>query len=215
MFHAFSRKGGKGTQDPRLMQGRDVLWHYDDYDVRWTSMAAGYQSPRKSGKQKNLGWADVRPSQIEGKNGAVYKLDGEFDLPWISVYSNNDKVFINFAGELSADAAGQVATHLDRTRRLKYRKAIDMLLKKYNGREIDVTGHSNGAMNLIDMLADGDLDGTAADFFVMNSPAVRDDAWMKKINSYLTRKPDSVKFVMSEFDFGLGTTFGGVNKPFP
>jgi len=157
----------------------------------------------------------VRPSRIEGKNGAVYQLDEEYDLPWLSVYSNNDKVFINFSGELSADTAKQVATKLDRTRRLKYRKALTLLLRKYDGRKIDVTGHSNGAMNLIDMLADADIDDTAADFFVMNSPAIRDNAWMDKINGYLTRKPDSVKFVMSEYDFGLGTTFGGLNKPLP
>ena len=98
---------------------------------------------------------------------------------------------------------------------MKYRKALNMILSKYKGHTIDVTGHSNGAMNLVDMLADDDVDNTAADYFIMNSPAVRSDDWMNKINSFITHKPDSVKFVMSEYEFGPGTTFGGLNKPLP
>ena len=93
---------------------------------------------------------------------------------------------------------------------------MNRILTKYRGYDIKVTAHSNGALNLIDALSDGDVDDSAADYFVVNSPAVRDAHWMKKVNSYITRdKPDNVKMISSQFDFGEGTSIGNVKNPFP
>jgi len=121
-----------------------------------------------------------------------------YNKDYVSVYFNDSvkKVFVNLSGELSPDTVRQVMLDgIDTSRRVKYRVLLNRILKKYYGWNIHVAGHSNGALNLVDLLADGDVNQEAATFLAVNPPVVRDKNWLNKVNSYISHKPDHVRIV--------------------
>ena len=143
-------------------------------------------------------------------------MDPNYNKDYVSVYFNENtkKVVVSLSGELSPDTMRQVLmTGVDKTRRVKYRVLLNQVLKKYYGWNISVAGHSNGALNLIDLLSDGDVNQEAATFLVVNPPVVRDKQWRNKVNAYITHKPDHVRVVQSQYDFGHDDFLGSLDRP--
>jgi len=102
-----TEKRKPGIQDPRLHHSRQLLWDYDGFDMRWSTMAAGYMEPRrKLGKGKKFN--EVRPKfmyEKEGTSRVQYTYGERFDRSWLAVYFNEayNSVYVNLSGELSVD----------------------------------------------------------------------------------------------------------------
>ena len=47
----------------------------------------------------------------------------------------------------------------------------------------------------------------------MNPPVVRDGNWLNKVNSYITHKPDHVRIVQAQYDFGNDDFVGAIDRP--
>ena len=97
-----------------------------------------------------------------------------------------------FKGELSKSTAKQVLG--GRLSRLPQYKAVARnLMKKYKGYEINFSGHSYGAANLIEMLSDGTIDPGQIGYAVaLNSPMLRNKHWKRKADEVFNGKHKNI-----------------------
>ena len=90
-----------------------------------------------------------------------YSYDTDLDFQHTAVYYDDwdKKVHIALRGELSYQSVVEVGFgSIAKSRKLKYVDAIGQILRKYQGYEVHIAGHSNGALNLAQMLVDGVID---------------------------------------------------------
>ena len=118
------------------------------------------------------------------------------------------------SGELSLNTITAVATGkgINPKRKQHYRKTIPDLLEKYKDYEVHLAGHSYGAVNLMQLIIDGYVSPeTLASTYVVNSPIIRDRAWLARVEKYTAVAPKSFWNIQAQFDFGLGSVFGENN----
>ena len=101
-----------------------------------------------------------------------------------------------------------------------YADLLHNIWQKYGQKySIDLSGHSNGAMNLLNVLMAGLVlpKETFANVAMFNAPRLRDLKGDRRYwrtdygataDKYLTTAPSNVFFLQSQFDFGLGSVFG-------
>ena len=83
---------------------------------------------------------------------------------------------IGLRGELSTSTVLQtVWGEVEDDRKKMYRENVEAILRKYPDHEMHIAGHSNGGMNLAQMLIDGVVDPSRfGNIYVVNTPMLRD-----------------------------------------
>ena len=149
-----------------------------------------------------------------------FHIDESLDEEFACVYFNAERnqAYVALKGELSVSTMKQVGfTGPERLE--KYRNYVERVRQKYkrNGQDftISISGHSNGALNLTNLLINGEDLSDFHQVSIFNAPRVRDFKregktvkWGQQVDEYLIDKPKNIYFMQTQFDFGTGSLMG-------